>query len=383
MTHEELVERARGVARVFEAEAAESERLRRPTDAAMQAVVDAEIFKLMVPRRYGGFELDMDAFVDVVLVLAEADASLSWVTAFLIEHNWMLTLFPESFQKRFFAERSFVQAPAMIAPTGVAKAVPGGFELSGRWQWATGVWHSTWVIAGAIHVREEGGIDARFFALPREEVTVEDTWHVDGMCGTGSHDVVIDDRFVPEDQSVSIIEMNRGVAPGASIHDGPLYRTPMVPLLAATAAMPGLGQAKRLVAEYARRLPERKRMGAQDAQADSPIARSRLGRLSIEAHQTELLLRDSVRELCEKRDASVAADRVRLQAQIAMVVQQSRRIIEAVVSASGASAHRLSDPIQRAGRDAGVMATHVAFDLDSTLDNAGRALLGQDLPPIA
>ena len=84
----------------------------------------------MVPRRYGGLEYDMDTFVDVVMALAAGDASLSWVTSFLIEHNWMFCLFPQAFQEQLFEERDYVLAPGMIAPTGTARAVPGTFSAA-------------------------------------------------------------------------------------------------------------------------------------------------------------------------------------------------------------------------------------------------------------
>jgi 3-hydroxy-9,10-secoandrosta-1,3,5(10)-triene-9,17-dione monooxygenase len=221
-TKEDLIDRARAIAPLFAEQARASEKLRRPSDDAIAAIEEAEIFKMMVPRCYGGLELDMDTFIEVVLTLSEGDASLAWVTAFLIEHNWMFCLFPESFQKSLFSDRSYVLAPGMVAPSGVAKPVSGGVELSGRWQFATGVWHSSWIIAGAIQLNDNDVPDPRFFAIPREEVTVEDTWHVDGMCGTGSHDVVIEECFVPDDRSVSMLEMNRGSTPGAVIHAGPL-----------------------------------------------------------------------------------------------------------------------------------------------------------------
>lgn len=378
-TPEELIARARSIAPLFAEQALPSERLRRPSDEAIEAVEEAEIFKLMVPRRYGGLELDMDTFVEVVLALSEGDASLAWVTAFLIEHNWMFSLFPESFQKQLFADRSYVLAPGMIAPTGLARPAAGGVVLSGRWQFATGVWHSSWIIAGAILLNDDEQPDPRFFAIPREEVTVEDTWHVDGMCGTGSHDVVIDECFVPDDRSVSILDMNRGCTPGAEIHDGPLYRTPMVPLLTATAAMPSLGQARALVREYARRLPGRQRMGHPTTQAESTTAQIRLARLSIAVDQTELLLRDTVRDLCARRERCEAADRARMQARFATVVDQSKQIISQVCAASGANAHQLSDPFQRARRDVEVMGTHVAFDLDASLENTGKTMLGLEV----
>jgi alkylation response protein AidB-like acyl-CoA dehydrogenase len=202
------------------------------------------------------------------------------------------------------------------------------------------------------------------------------------MCGTGSHDVVIEECFVPDDRSVSMIAMNRGCTPGAEIHDGPLYKTPMAPLLIATAAMPSLGQARASVREYAERLPGRKRMGMETSQAETAPAQIRLARLSIAVQQAELLFRDTVRELCVLRDRSQPADRARMQAQLAVVVDQSKRIISDVCAASGATAHQLDDVLQRARRDVEVMACHMAFDLDAALENTGKTMLGLEVSPM-
>src|SRR5690606_27871095 len=148
---------------------------------------------------YGGAELDLDTFFEVALVLGEADASHGWVMSFYIEHVWMLTQFPETFQKELFADRSYALAPAMLSPAGRAGEVDGGYRLSGRWPWGTGIMHADWVIAGALLTRGER-VEPVFFALPRDAVTVDDVWHVDGMCATGSNDVVIEDAFVPADR---------------------------------------------------------------------------------------------------------------------------------------------------------------------------------------
>lgn len=372
----ELIDRAKALAPMLAEHAAPSEALRHPTDEVMTAIEEAEIFKLMVPTRYGGFGLDMDAFVEVVLALGEGDASLAWVTSFLIEHNWMFCCFPESFQKQLYADRSYVLAPGMIAPTGKATPATGGAVLSGRWPFATGIWQSSWVIAGGIVGEVEGMPDMRFFAIPREEVTVEDTWHMDGMAGTGSHDVLIEEVFVPEERSVSILAMNQGKTPGADIHDHPLYRTPMMPLLCTAASMPSVGQTRAVLRTYTERLPTRRRMGFQDAQSEMPQNQIRLGRLSVAADQAELLLRDTVDQLCALRDGADPGDRTRMQARFASVVHQCKDIIGEVCAVSGANAHQLKDPLQRARRDVEVMSCHVAFDLDLTLESLGRALLG-------
>jgi hypothetical protein len=115
---------------VLAAEAAESERLRRPTDSAIEALRDSDVLRLMVPRRHGGHELDLDTYLEVGLALGAGDASLAWIATFYIEHNWMLCQFPETFQDELFGDRGYVLAPAALAPKGVAARVEGGFRLS-------------------------------------------------------------------------------------------------------------------------------------------------------------------------------------------------------------------------------------------------------------
>jgi alkylation response protein AidB-like acyl-CoA dehydrogenase len=363
---------------VLAAEAAESERLRRPTDAAIEALRDAGVFRLMVPRRYGGLELDLDTFLEVGLALGEGDASLAWIATFYIEHNWMLCQFPESFQSELLEGRGYVLAPAALAPSGVAGRVEGGFRLSGRWQWGTGVMHADWVIVGA-RAEGEGAVpDFRFLALPRDEVDVEDTWFVDGMAGTGSNDILIDSVVVPEERSVSIADMSVGRAHGARIHQGPLYRTPMLPILCLAASMPAVGQARAAVRSFRERMRERILYGSSLKQAEKPASQMRLARADIQARQAEGLLREVVREVVERRDGASVADRARWAAASAMAVDQSRRVLRRVAEASGASAHFQDHPLQRAVRDVNMAGCHVIFDLDARLEIHGRTLLGLD-----
>jgi len=215
---EELLEKVRGCIPLLAAEAAEAERLRRPTDAQIRALEDTGVFRMLVPRCHGGLELDLDAFVEVGFALAEADVSIAWVATFCIEHNWMLCQFPESFQKPLYAGgRGFVLAPGVIAPTGRAEPVDGGYRLSGRWRWGTGVMHATWAIVGAVTDADVGPDSLRFLALPMADVKVDDTWFVDGMIATGSNDLVVEGAFVPADRSVSIPDMVLGRAHGAGL----------------------------------------------------------------------------------------------------------------------------------------------------------------------
>lgn len=379
-----LVERIRSLAPRLAAEAPEAERLRRPTDAAMAALAEAGLFRLMVPRRFGGLELDLPAFLEAGLALGEADASLAWVACFCVEHNWMLCQFPESFQRAIYAAGEPILAPAVIAPSGRATPAAGGHRLSGRWQWGTGVTHASWVIAGGIVAPEAGAAPGpaglRFFALPIGEVKVEDTWYVDGMAGTGSNDIVIEDAFVPEDRSVAIFDLVEGRGHGAALHPSPLYRTPMIPILQLAASMPIVGQARTAVAGLSDRLQGHVRFGSgASRQAEKPASQIRLAQAALELRQAELLIRDVVSEVCALRDGATLAQRARWAASFAHALHQARGVIQQVSEASGASAHFQHHPLQRALRDANVASCHVAFDLDTQRQLFGRVLLG--MPP--
>ncbi len=373
----ELLERVEALVPELAAQAPEAERLRRPTDASIAALEQAGLFRLMVPRAYGGLELDLDAFLEVGLALSEADASIGWVSTFYVEHNWMFCQFPQAFQRELFRERAWVLAPATIAPSGHARPEDGGFRVTGRWQWGTGVMHADWVIVGSL-VEGEDPAAFRFFALPAEQAKVEDTWYVDGMVGTGSNDIVVDEVFIPDERSVSIQAMVSGTAEGARIHEGPLYRTPMVPILMLAASVPAVGTARAAVRSFCERLQGQTRAYSSTPQVEKPALQMRLGRAALQVREAELLLRDVVAEVMALRADATLEDRARWSACYTRAVHQSRRVILDVAEASGASAHFQEHPLQRAVRDVNVMACHVAFDADARHELYGRMLLGLD-----
>ena len=377
-TGPELITRARGLTAMLASHAAEAERIRQPVDAVIRALEEAEMFKLMVPRCYGGLELDLDTFLEVGLALGEGDSSMVWVANFYIEHNWILSQFPAAFQQDLFANRSYVLAPAMLAPAGVAIREGEGYRLHGRWQWASGVMHCDWLIPGALEQTPEGKPDPRWFAVPLSQVKVEDTWYVDGMVGTGSNDVVIENVYIPAERSVSMVEMGNGAAPGSRLHAGPLYRTPMLPVLTIAALTPALGQARVAVQRFREGLMDRMRLGSRVTQGTKASAQMRLARVEVEVREAELLVRDVVADVCARRNTATLLDRARWATQCATAVDRCKRVVQTVVEASGAHAHFLAHPLQRALRDLNTISCHVVFDLDGRLEAFGRLLLGLD-----
>lgn len=373
-----LVEAATSVAAVFAAEAAEAEQLRRPTDKSMTALVDSGVLRLMVPKVYGGLEADLDTYFEVALALSGGDASLGWVANFYLEHHWWFCQFPRSFQDQVFADGPTVLAPASLAPTGQATQVDGGWRLSGRWSWGSGIMHASWVIVGGLGVAGAERREARFFAVPRSDVAVEDVWFIDGMLGTGSNDMVIDDVFVPQDRAVSMTGMNSGRGLASEIHAAPLYRTPMIPILLLAAVTPAIGAARRGVEFYAERLADRQVANSVTKHGDRAAAQIRLAQAELATNAAEQRARLVARDVMNLRDGATKLDRARWVATLASVVHDCRAILLSISAASGATAHFRSQPLQREVRDVNTMCGHLVFDLDSALENYGRIRLGKE-----
>ncbi len=361
--------------------AQEAEQLRRLPDATVDDFIASGLPELLVPARYGGLQAPWPAILDPVRRMAHGCASSAWTLGFYTLHNWLMALFGEQAQEEAFATRPFL-APAPLAPTGRGVPVDGGVRLTGRWSWATGVMHGNWIIVGALC-----GPDERIYPalalLPISDAVIEDVWHTDGMCATGSNDVVIIDAFVPVHRLVRVTDIYKGTAPGAALHDADTYRWPMVPALALLAAMPALGSAERATDVYAERLSQRVLAYEGVTQKNKPIAQTHLSEARVRLRALRGLLADTVGQLESLVAAGDPVPRpVRGEARLAAahIVSESRSVITRLLAASGASAHFLDNPLQRIKRDVDVLAGHVVFDYDTSRELAGALILGMEIP---
>ena len=359
--------------------ARESERARQPLDRVIDAVRESGLFALMVPRRYGGHEADIDTFFEVVLTLAQGDTSAAWCIGFYIEHNWWFLNYPNSVQDTIFADQDHVLAPAALSMGGgTAQSVPGGYRLSGQWQWGTGIVHASWVIAGALLQRPETSPIPMFFALPRSEVEMIDTWHMSGMCGTGSHDFRIDDVFVPENRALTFADMaqlNTGIKEN---HTAQLYRTPMLVILGFAAALPVLGAAKRAVTEFCEQAQHKYDLNTLKRQSQNLSRQALAGQAALEVESAELIMRAVLDEVMRLRDDADRTVRAGWLARITHSVMLSREAVGRLCAAAGASANHLDNPLQQILRDVNTASCHAIFDRDTRYRDFGATLVGLD-----
>lgn len=377
----ELIEAAEKLAPLLRAKAREAELARKPLDEVIDAIRESGLFSLMVPRCYGGHEADLDTFFEVGLTLSRADASMGWLVAFYLEHSFWFCGFPEEFQKELFADRSYVLAPVSLnMGGGAAKEVEGGYRLSGQWQWGTGIIHADWVVVGAMMAGEDGAPAPLFFALPRDEVEAVDTWYVAGMCSTGSFDIKIDDVFVPTGRTVAMFDLT-SASSASRLHDGPLYRTPLVPILGFASAVSMLGAAQGALEEY--QAQTKAKIAAKNLRAGGAIKDegkpSVVASAALTIEAAELLLRDVLRDVMEKRDTASPDQRNSWLTRMAHAVFMCRSAVQDIVSVTGASGSRLDSPIQRALRDVSTGSNHVIFDREARYADYGRTLLDQPI----
>ncbi|VBA52505.1 acyl-CoA dehydrogenase [Mycobacterium pseudokansasii] len=364
--------------------AQEAEDLRRLPAATVIELVESGFFDLLKPTRYGGQQAGFAAIFDPVRRMAHGCASTAWTAAFYTLHNWMLALFDERAQSEGFGSRPFL-ASAPLAPTGRGVAVDGGVRLSGRWSWATGVMDGNWTIVGAL-CGPDNAIYPALAMVPADDIRIVDVWQTDGMRATGSNDVVIEDVFVPEHRLIKVSDIYAGTAPGAQLYDAAVYRWPLVPALALVAAMPALGAAERVTAIFAERLHERVLAYDGGRQKDRPAAQARLAEARVRLRALHGLLAGTVEGIEQILTAGERVARpVRADARLAAahIVRESRAVITALLEASGAGAHFLSNPLQRAKRDVDVLSGHVVFDYDVSRELAGALAIGVKISPIA
>lgn len=383
MTEQDLLQKVEALIPMLEDSAAEAEHQRKPVDRVMQAIEDIGIYHYFVPKEYGGYEFGMETFMRIGMALGEGCVSTGWVTTFCMEHNWLIALFNKQAQDQLFGQDGYVIAPGTLAPMGKATPVEGGYRVTGRWAWGTGVMHANWVLVGAITpVQGAQAPDLCVFAIPIEQVEIIDTWNVSGMSATGSNDIAVNDVFVPAHLMESASAMRQGNAIGGKIRDSYLYKMPMLPVLGLTAASPAVGAARKVVKLFADRMASRIVYGTTDKQGEKGVAQHRLGQAALKARNAEILLMQlaaEVEQWGKSSDACPEEEKTFLRLRIGDVVRQCREVVTQVVEASGAHAHFLDSPLQRFQRDLNTLSCHTVFDTDISAEQVGRSLLELDL----
>ena len=384
-SHDTLVARAREMAPALAARAKETDSLRRLPVETVAEFEQAGFFRMLQPKRWGGFEVDPKTFFDVQMTVAAACPSSAWVLGVVGVHNWQLALFAKEAQADVWGDDPDTRISSSYAPTGKVEPVEGGCILRGRWFYSSGVDHVDWVLLGG-NIIEEGMPfpDYRTYLVPKSDFRIVDDWHVMGLKGTGSKSVMLTEAFVPDHRQLPVIASQTFTTPGLKdgTADGPLFLVPFPTIFGACITTPALGAAQRMLdlfiesSRNATSLYTGARWASEQstqvriAEADADI---RAARLQMAANFNEII--DAL-----STDAEVSlVDRARYRFDHCNLVDLAHRAADRLFVASGARSLMIDQPVQSLFCDIQAARVHAINNRSKWASVYGRAALN-DFP---
>jgi alkylation response protein AidB-like acyl-CoA dehydrogenase len=378
--HNEIMRRVAAISPTLRKNADRCDLARQVVSESMSAMVDADVFRIPQPLRTGGFELPLVTLADAVTGLSVACPSSGWVLMVMGAHNWCMGSFPEAAQDEVFGNGRNGLIAGTLSWQGNATPVDNGYRVDGRWQFGSGVDHSEWIMLGCADPETHG--PRVHVVIPRAEIEVDDTWHVLGLQGTGSKDLVVHDLFVPAHRTIDTRVMFGGNSPHAANHATNLYRLAPESMLSTSVATAVLGSAKFAVDSFIERTKERRVILTGARKAEHAPTQIRLAEAAAEVRCADLLLHDSLANfdrLMASGEKFTTADRARAKWQAAYTAELCRRAVGRLFSGSGAHAVYARSPLQTAFRNINVGAQHASIDFDNSAEFYGRTLLGLGL----
>ena len=357
------------------AEAVDLDAARALPSTIIDQLRDHGVFRLLAPRELGGAETEPLTFLQVVEETAYADGSVGWCTMIGGCYSTFAGLLPPEGAREIFGHERTISAGA-FRPSGVARPVDGGFQVSGRWRLGSGSSHADWFLGGCVIVDDTDGAPspagpgaARLMFFPASAVEVIDTWDATGLRGTASHDYSVGDLFVPAHHAMWFSDR-----PAV---DRALYRMPVVGLFAAYVAAVPLGIGRHALEAF-RALAADKTSGTSLAPlASKPLAQAHLGRADTVIAAGRTMLVHAVELVWEKVRSGqrpTLADHRSLWVAATYAAQAALEATESLYATAGSSSVYASCPLDRCLRDVRTAVQHVVLQ-EANYDHLGRELL--------
>lgn len=375
-----VLDRVRDLLPAIRDRAADTDLRRSVPEQSIQELIEAGVFRMLQPSRFGGDESSPVAFYAVIRAIATACPSTAWVSSVLGAHPWQLALFPLRAQEDVWSADPDTLVSSSYAPTGKLVPVEGGFQISGRWSFSSGCDHARWAFLGAVVANDEGEAEYLTVLVPRTDYRIEDVWHVSGLSGTGSNDIVIENAFVPAYRTYSASAQAELRGPGQEVNTAPLYRISFGAVFSNTITAPIIGAAQGAYEAHIERMRERVRIsyGGQKA-AEDPFAHVRVARAASEIDAAILQMERNIGEQLRYAEAGEEIPfelRVRSRRDQVRGTERAIEAIDLLFDNSGGHSIRKPNPIERHWRDAHAGSVHVINDVERALVLYGRDAFG-------
>lgn len=378
----DLIRMAASLAPQIRASRDECERLGHLPDSLVAALDQAGLFQLGLPQSMGGTETDPLTALCAIEELSKIDGAVGWCALISSNVSLIAGWLEVDVAKKLIGEIPQLRGSGSFRPEGEAVKVGGGYRISGRWDFATGINHANLLLCTCKLVDENGPVmtpaglpQTRAFLAPKEAATIHNTWSVVGMRGTGSNDFEVSDFFVPDEHSFSVAEPPR--------EQGPLYH-PRMFLTGAFALNAGnaLGMARGAMDAFVEMANQMASTNTAAMLRDRPVVQSAVGEAESIISGSRAYLLDAVGRAWQAISDGVSdptKEVVQARLAITRAVRDSVRAVDILFDAAGSYAVYEKHSLERSFRDIHVSVRHLS-GLPSTFESGGRVMLG--LSPI-
>jgi 3-hydroxy-9,10-secoandrosta-1,3,5(10)-triene-9,17-dione monooxygenase len=376
VSYDEAMRRAREIVPLLRERAQKCEDARALLPENEKLLHETGLFRYHQPKRFGGMELPFVAVVDITAELARGCPSTAWNVGNLGCHHWILGYYePETQHELWDANPDVLIASSIALAAGRGRRSPGGFTVSGRWPFSSGVDNSDWNMLAVSVYEDDKAVDWRLCLVPKSDYRVIDTWYAMGMVGTGSKDIEVKEVFVPERRALALQRCRGGLEhPGAALNKGALFKVPIVASAGHPLSATCLGTAEGAFEHVLNTFKTRVGTYTGAKVSDFQAVQIKLARARALIDSARYLMRQSA--MAFEGENLDLETKLRLRVQNTLGVAQAREAVETLWSFYGANAIYTRDPLQRYLRDVQAASQHFSFNFDIAGSAYGTAALG-------
>ena len=379
----DLLDAVKETASIIKQHASEAEQQRRLSQPVVDAMVEAGLFRLWTPKAFGGHEVDPMTAFRVFEEVARIDSAAGWNLQLSTAIHPFLAWLPEEGPEEIFDDGPDKVMGGALFPPGQATPVEGGYRLSGRWPFVSGCQHCSWFLAPSFIMQgnrqqlgENGAPLQMLVFFSASDAEILDTWHTVGMRGTGSHDVVAKDIFVPKRRTAMLAPLEN---PGKA-YQGPLYRMTFWPPIAALTP-PALGIARAAIDELVDLAKKKTPHFTTTVLRERPLAQSQAAQAEALLGAGRAYLYEALREGWEtavRGNMLSLEQKMKIQLATTHAARAAAEAVDLVHAAAGSTAIRTEHRFQQHFRDVHTITQH-AHCSTTRYQSVGNLMFGLDL----
>lgn len=382
-TRNDIIERARAMVPDLRDRAQDAENLRRLPDETHRDFLDAGFYRVLQPAAFGGLELDFGTQTELAVELAPGCASSAWVASVTACHGWLVGMFsPEAQDDVWGADPNVIIASSFLPLGPDVQRVEGGVQVSGRWGFSSGVDLCRWIFV-TLDIEADGDADggakdSAFGLLPLEDYTIEDTWRTTGLAGTGSNNIVIDNRFIPEHRILYMKDLRGGPTPGSAVNPGYLYQLPQRATFSFNLIGTAIGAARGAIETAIEQLIRRNTVGGAKL-AELSSVQYRIAEAESELAAAYALMarnRDEIIRNGKSGTLPTLEDRARYRRDNAYSAKLCVQAVDRVYPIMGGRGIAADNAVNRAWRDVHAVSHHISMSWDVQAGPSGALSVG-------